>query len=76
VSDDKQRLLIVEDDPGLQKQLRWCFDDIEVLQATNRAEALAQLRRHEPTCLKIHVKPHIQNKFMLFSKKTLDDIQN
>jgi len=48
VSDDKQRLLIVEDDPGLQKQLRWCFDDIEVLQATNRAEALAQLRRHEP----------------------------
>ena len=48
MSDDKQRLLIVEDDPGLQKQLRWCFDDIEVLQATNRAEALAQLRRHEP----------------------------
>ena len=48
MSDDKQRLLIVEDDPGLQKQLRWCFDDIEVLQATNRAEALAQLRRYEP----------------------------
>ena len=48
MSDEKQRLLIVEDDPGLQKQLRWCFDDIEVLQATNRAEALAQLRRYEP----------------------------
>ena len=23
-------LLIVEDDPGLQKQLRWSFDDYEV----------------------------------------------
>ncbi len=42
------RLLIVEDDAGLQKQLRWCFDGMEVFQATHRAEALALLRRHEP----------------------------
>ncbi len=44
----KPKLLIVEDDLGLQKQLRWCFDEYEVLMATNRSEALAQLRRHEP----------------------------
>ncbi|MEY4760420.1 MAG: hypothetical protein RLZZ200_276 [Pseudomonadota bacterium] len=44
----KSRILIVEDDPGLQKQLKWCFDDLEVLQAANRTEAIAQLRRHEP----------------------------
>jgi two-component system NtrC family response regulator len=40
--------LIVEDDPGLQKQLKWCFDDYEVLVADNRAAALAALRRFEP----------------------------
>ena len=42
------KLLIVEDDAGLQTQLRWCFDGMEVLQASHRTEALALLRRHEP----------------------------
>ena len=45
---DKQRLLIVEDDVGLQRQLKWCFEDYEVVLASTRAEALAELRRHEP----------------------------
>jgi two-component system NtrC family response regulator len=48
VTEAKPRLLIVEDDPGLQKQLKWCFDDYEVLVADNRAAALAALRRFEP----------------------------
>ena len=48
MSDDKPRLLIVEDDLGLQKQLKWCFDEYEVIAATSRAEAIAQLRRFEP----------------------------
>ena len=39
---------MVEDDPGLQSQLKWCFTDYEVLVAEDRASALAQLRRHEP----------------------------
>lgn len=44
-----KRLLIVEDDPGLQSQLRWCFDDqIEVTTAQDRASAIAALRRFEP----------------------------
>jgi two-component system NtrC family response regulator len=45
---EQQRILIVEDDPGLQKQLKWCFDGLEVLQATERNAALAAVRRHEP----------------------------
>ena len=45
---DKPRLLVVEDDTGLQKQLRWSFDEYQVLVAGNREEALAHLRRHEP----------------------------
>ncbi len=48
MTEDKPRLLVVEDDLGLQKQLKWCFDKYEVLVASTRAEALAQLRRFEP----------------------------
>jgi two-component system NtrC family response regulator len=48
VNDDKPKLLIVEDDLGLQKQLKWCFDQYEVLLAANRSDALAALRRFEP----------------------------
>ena len=44
----KPKLLIIEDDPGLQKQLRWSFDAYEVLVAGDRESALAQIRRHEP----------------------------
>ncbi len=43
-----RKLLIVEDDPGIQSQLRWCFEDYEVIAATDRAAAIAELRRHEP----------------------------
>ncbi len=45
---EKLKLLIVEDDAGLQQQLRWTFDEYEVLQARNRSEAVAMLRRHQP----------------------------
>jgi two-component system NtrC family response regulator len=41
-------LLIVEDDPALQKQLRWSFDQFETLTAGDRESALAQIHRHAP----------------------------
>ncbi|WP_395408093.1 PEP-CTERM-box response regulator transcription factor [Pseudoduganella sp. UC29_106] len=44
----KKKLLVVEDDPGLQKQLRWTLDAYEVLFASEREMALNQLRRHQP----------------------------
>jgi len=44
----ERKLLVVEDDPGLQSQLRWCFEDYEVFVAEDRDTAMAQLRRHEP----------------------------
>ncbi len=44
-----KRLLIVEDDPGLQSQMRWCFSDaVEVVVASDRENALTSLRRFEP----------------------------
>ncbi|MGZ8320477.1 MAG: PEP-CTERM-box response regulator transcription factor [Telluria sp.] len=48
MTQNKQKLLIIEDDPGLQKQLRWSFDAYEVVVAGDREAALAQIRRHEP----------------------------
>jgi two-component system, NtrC family, response regulator len=42
-------LLIVEDDPGLQKQLKWSFDQYETVIAGNRSEAIAAIRRHTPS---------------------------
>lgn len=41
-------LLIVEDDPALQKQIRWSFDQYETLLASDRESALNQIRRHAP----------------------------
>jgi two-component system NtrC family response regulator len=48
VAEISKHLLIVEDDVGLQSQLKWCFDDFEVLIAGDRQEAITQLRRHQP----------------------------
>jgi len=48
VKNDKKRLLVVEDDKGLQNQLRWAFDGFEVAVSGDRAEALALFRRLQP----------------------------
>jgi len=48
LSEQEKKLLIVEDDPGLQSQLRWSFEDYEVEVAADRKTAIAQLRRLEP----------------------------
>jgi two-component system NtrC family response regulator len=48
VTQTKPKLLIIEDDPGLQKQLRWSLDAYDVVVAGDREAALAQIRRHEP----------------------------
>ena len=48
MSDPKPKLLIVEDDPGLQAQLKWAWPDFEVIVAGDRASAIAALRSEEP----------------------------
>ncbi|MDX1481812.1 MAG: PEP-CTERM-box response regulator transcription factor [Woeseiaceae bacterium] len=47
--DKGRKLLIVEDDPGLLNQLRWCFEDYDVCTAEDRDAAIAELRRNEPS---------------------------
>ena len=50
-SNPKTRLLVVEDDPGLQRQLKWALDDFEVECAGTREQALAAARRLDPSIL-------------------------
>ncbi|MBK8120753.1 MAG: PEP-CTERM-box response regulator transcription factor [Sulfuritalea sp.] len=47
-NEKSRRLLIVEDDPALQKQIRWAFDEYDPILAEDRESALAQVRRHVP----------------------------
>ncbi|MEP6784384.1 MAG: PEP-CTERM-box response regulator transcription factor [Sphingomonadales bacterium] len=44
----KPKLLIVEDDEGLQRQLRWAYDDYDVIVAGDRPSAIDAMRLHEP----------------------------
>ncbi len=48
MAEAKDKLLIIEDDPGLQSQLKWSFENFDVAVAEDRAGALAHLRRLEP----------------------------
>ena len=41
-------LLVVEDDPALQTQMRWAFERYEPVPAEDRESALAQVRRLQP----------------------------
>ena len=48
MSESRRPLLVVEDDPALQKQMKWAFDAYAVAVAADREAAIAQLRRIEP----------------------------
>ncbi len=48
MTDARRSLLVVEDDPALQTQMKWAFDAYEVAVASDREEAIAQVRRLEP----------------------------
>ncbi len=45
----RPKLLIVEDDVGLQRQLRWAYDGYEVIVASDRREAIDAVRAEEPS---------------------------
>ncbi|WP_267388020.1 PEP-CTERM-box response regulator transcription factor [Sphingomonas sp. GC_Shp_3] len=42
------KLLIIEDDLGLQRQLRWAYEDYDVIVAHDRASAIDAVRANEP----------------------------
>lgn len=48
MKDELKKLLIVEDDPGIQSQLKWHFENYEIIQAKDRKSAIDAIRLHEP----------------------------
>lgn len=48
MTENKRKLLIVDDDTGIQRQLRWSFDDYDVSVAGDREEAIALFRSEAP----------------------------
>jgi two-component system NtrC family response regulator len=51
MTEARRPLLIVEDDPALQRQMQWAFDQYETIVANDRASAIAQVRRFEPAVI-------------------------
>jgi two-component system NtrC family response regulator len=51
MTDSKEHkiLLVVEDDEGLQRQLKWAYEGYEVICAGDRASAIEALRAYEPS---------------------------
>ena len=49
MAEKARKLLIVEDDTGLQSQLKWCFPDFDLEIAGDRPAALAWFNEHEPS---------------------------
>ncbi len=47
-ANDRKVLLVVEDDEGLQRQLKWAYEGYEVVCAGDRDSAIAAVHAHEP----------------------------
>mgnify|MGYP002795014883 CR=1 FL=1 len=60
---NNNKLLVVEDDPGLQSQIRWCFENYDVLLANDRESAISQVRKNRPAVvtLDLGLPPHEDN---------------
>ncbi len=44
-----RKLLVVDDDEGLRRQLRWAFDDCDVVLANDRKAAIALVKKERPS---------------------------
>jgi len=44
----KPKLLLVDDDPGILRTLRWSFENYDVITASDRAEAVQAVRDYRP----------------------------
>ncbi|MEM9626456.1 MAG: PEP-CTERM-box response regulator transcription factor [Pseudomonadota bacterium] len=47
-SEKREKLLLVDDDPGILRQLTWSFPDRDVVTASDEATAIERFREHSP----------------------------
>jgi two-component system, NtrC family, response regulator len=57
MASSKPKLLVVEDDLGLQRQLSWTFEDYSVLSAVDRPSALALITSAQPPVVTLGLPP-------------------
>ncbi len=74
MNEGKPKLLIVEDDLGLQKQLKWSYEDFHVFCAATRDEAMAILRAEEPDVVTLDLGLPPDPDGVTEGFKTLDEI--
>lgn len=48
MTQNKPEILVIEDDKGLQKQLKWSLDEYHVVLAEDKESSLVELRRFQP----------------------------
>jgi len=51
--ENNKKILVVEDDPGLQKQMKWSFEEFEVYVAGDRKEALKIIEKDHPSVVTV-----------------------
>jgi two-component system NtrC family response regulator len=51
--ENTKKVLIIEDDSGLQKQMKWAFEGFEVITAGAREEAMALLTKYSPAVVTV-----------------------
>jgi two-component system NtrC family response regulator len=48
MTNGNRRIVIVDDDPGLRRQLKWAFTEFEPVECADRSAALEAVQRYEP----------------------------
>jgi two-component system NtrC family response regulator len=58
-----EKLLVVDDDRGILRALKWSLDAYDLITAGDRAEAVAAMRRHAPkvVTLDLGLPPHVDD---------------
>jgi two-component system NtrC family response regulator len=48
MTEENARIVVVDDDPGLRRQLKWAFSDFTPVECADRGEALQAVRKRQP----------------------------
>jgi len=71
-----RKLLVIEDDPGLQTQLKWCFEGHDVIIAGDRESALNELEKYRPAVVTLDLGLPPDEDSTSEGFRTLEDILN
>ena len=74
---ERPKLLIVDDDEGILRQLKWAFtDDYEVFLASTKEDALNEFSLHNPDLVALDINLKASNSFSKEGLEVLEEIIN